>query len=82
MANVRTWLAVSVYLVIALGIYSTHGRRWPARGLTPFSNMGIISLTPFMKVKKFTFGSNIYCGIRRVKAGCSASEKVSSSASL
>ena len=29
------------------GIYSTRRRRWPARRLTPFSNMGIISLTPF-----------------------------------
>ena len=28
------------------GIYSTHGRRWPARGLTPFSNMALISTTP------------------------------------
>ena len=26
------------------GIYSTHGRRWPARGLTPFSNM-VINIT-------------------------------------
>ena len=39
--NVRTWLAVSAYVVIATGLYSTArtggAGRWPlTRGLTPF----------------------------------------------
>ena len=37
------------------GIYSTHGRRWPARGLTPFSYMGIISTTPFREDAKVPY---------------------------